>query len=312
MLAELVDHVVGVDPDRDRLTAVIIDATTKAQLGEASFATTPAGYARLVDWADAESAADARVWSIEGAGSYGAGLCTTLQAAGEWVVEFDHPESRSAKDGAKTDGLDAARAAREILGRTKLTEPRSRGPREAVRALLVARRGAQQARVAAINALKALLITAPVLLREQLRGQDLRSQPRSTGDRRPRHQPANTDQPDPWQHAPRQRRRGPADPATPQPGPTSALRRPTERSGLRPCTSAVTLARGETPGSSRMMTTGRHARRRSSTPSTSMGRTAEASWCRWTVTAISSKSGDGCVEPAIPASRPRVVRSYCG
>jgi transposase len=170
MLAELVDHVVGVDPDRDRLTAVIIDATTKAQLGEAVFATTPAGYARLIDWADAESAAEARVWSIEGAGSYGAGLCTTLQAAGEWVLEFDHPVGRSAKDGAKTDGLDAARAAREILGRAKLTEPRARGPREAVRALLVARRGAQRARVAAINALKALVMTAPVQLREQLRG----------------------------------------------------------------------------------------------------------------------------------------------
>lgn len=170
MLADLVDHVVGVDPDRDRLTAVIIDAATKAELGEAIFPTTPAGYARLIDWADGESMAEARVWSIEGAGSYGAGLCATLQSAGEWVVEFDHPESRSAKDGAKTDGLDAARAAREILGRTKLTQPRARGPREAVRALLVARRGAQQARVAAINALKALVMTAPVLLREQLRG----------------------------------------------------------------------------------------------------------------------------------------------
>ena len=144
MLAEIVEHVVGVDPDRDRLTAVVVDAKTKAELGVASFPTTPAGYARLVEWADAESTAEARVWSIEGAGSYGAGLCTTLQASGEWVIEFDHPSTRSTKDGAKTDGLDAARAARELLGRSHFTEPRTRGTREAIRTLLVARRGACQ------------------------------------------------------------------------------------------------------------------------------------------------------------------------
>jgi transposase len=169
MLAEMVDHVVGVDPDRDRVTAVLLDAKTKAELDEVSFPTTPSGYAALIDWADAESVPEARVWSIEGAGSYGAGLCATLQAAGEWVLEFDHPETRAAKDGAKSDGLDAARAAREVLGRTKFTQPRARGTREGIRALLVARRGAKVARVAAINALKALVVTAPVALREQLR-----------------------------------------------------------------------------------------------------------------------------------------------
>lgn len=169
MLSEMVDHVVGIDPDRDRVTAVLVDAKTKAELADATFPTTPDGYAELIDWADAESVPDARAWSIEGAGSYGAGLCATLQTAGEWVIEFDHPETRAAKDGAKTDALDAARAARELLGRRTLTQPRARGTREAIRALLVARRGAKQARVAAINALKALVVTAPVTLREQLR-----------------------------------------------------------------------------------------------------------------------------------------------
>lgn len=169
MLAEMVDHVIGVDPDRDRVTAVIVDSKTKGELADAAFPTTPAGYRALVEWADAESQADARVWSIEGAGSYGAGLCATLQAAGEWVLEFDHPSTQSDKDGSKSDGLDAARAAREVLGRKKLSQPRSRGTREGIRTLLVARRGAKQARVAAINGLKALVITAPVELREQLR-----------------------------------------------------------------------------------------------------------------------------------------------
>jgi transposase len=169
MLAELVDHVIGIDPDRDRVTAVIVDTATRAEVAPVVFATTPAGYAALIEWADELSAPDGRVWSIEGAGSYGAGLCATLQGRGEWVIEFDHPQSRSAKDGAKTDGLDAARAAREVLGRRSFAEPRAGGTRDAIRALSVTRRGAVDARVAAINELKALLVTAPIALREQLR-----------------------------------------------------------------------------------------------------------------------------------------------
>jgi transposase len=175
MLAELVDHVIGIDPDRDRITAVILDTSTRAELAPVVFTTTPAGYAALVEWADEISSAEARVWSIEGAGSYGAGLCSTLQGRGEWVIEFDHPQSRPAKDGAKTDGLDAARAARELLGRRSFSEPRAGGTRDAIRALSVTRRGAVDARVAAINELKALIITAPVELREQLRHQPNRS-----------------------------------------------------------------------------------------------------------------------------------------
>ncbi len=169
MLAEMVDHVIGVDPDRDRITAVILDVTTRAETAPVAFDTTPAGYAALIEWAGDVSEPDRRVWSIEGAGAYGAGLCSTLQGEGEWVIEFDHPQSRAAKDGAKTDGLDAARAAREVLGRRRFTEPRAGGTRAAIRALTVTRRGAVVARVSAINELKALIVTAPVDLREQLR-----------------------------------------------------------------------------------------------------------------------------------------------
>ena len=62
------------------------------------------------------------------------------------------------------------RAAREVLGRPDLAVPRARGRREALRALESTRRGAQTARTAAINELKALIISAPVDLRDQLRG----------------------------------------------------------------------------------------------------------------------------------------------
>jgi transposase len=87
----------------------------------------------------------------------------------EWVVEFDRPQSRPAKDGAKTDGLDALRAARELLGRRQIAQPRARGVREGIRALMVARAGAQTSRANAIRQLKALIVTADPALPEQLR-----------------------------------------------------------------------------------------------------------------------------------------------
>jgi transposase len=93
-----------------------------------------------------------------------------LAEEGEFVIEFDHPTTRASKDGAKSDSLDAVRAARESLGRSTWATPRSRGAREGLRALIAARDSAKLARVAASNVLKALLVTAPVDLREELRG----------------------------------------------------------------------------------------------------------------------------------------------
>lgn len=171
MLADLVDHVIGVDPDRDRFTASIVVAANAGEVATTDFATTAAGYAAAIEWADAHGTDPAsRVWAIEGTASYGAGLTQSLASETEWVIEFDRPATRAARDGAKTDRLDAVRAAREVLGRNKWATPRCRGEREGLRALMVARTSAQRARTAAINELRALVLTAPVGLRDQLRG----------------------------------------------------------------------------------------------------------------------------------------------
>jgi hypothetical protein len=77
-----------------------------------------------------------RVWAIEGTGSFGAGLTTYLLEQGEWVVEIDRPARPARRNGAKTDGLDAVRAAREALAREHLAAPRRRGDREAMRVLV--------------------------------------------------------------------------------------------------------------------------------------------------------------------------------
>ena len=169
MLSDLVDHVIGVDPDRDRITLAVVEASTHADLATATFPTTPRGYRSAIRWADERTKHGRRAWSIEGSGSYGAGLTSTLLDAEEMVVEFDHPVTPAAKDRAKSDALDAARAAREVLSRRSWSTPRARGVREGLRTLIVARDSARISRTAAINALRALVLTAPVDLRQELR-----------------------------------------------------------------------------------------------------------------------------------------------
>jgi transposase len=126
------------------------------------------GYKRLLRFAR-RHARTRRVWAIESSGSYGAGLAMFLLAHGEWVVELDRPQRAARRNGAKSDELDAIRAAREALSREHLAQPRARGDREAVRVLLITRRGAIRARTKAINHLKALVVTAREELRHQLR-----------------------------------------------------------------------------------------------------------------------------------------------
>ena len=169
MLADHVDHVIGIDPDRYRITAAVVATDSGGVIDTAEFETTAEGYESLIDWAVTHTDPDARAWSIEGAGSYGAGATQWLTGCGEWVLEFDRPTVSTRKDRAKTDTLDAMRAAREALGRSQLAQPRTGANSQALRALTVARDGAQRARVAAINELRSLVTTGPIELRDDLR-----------------------------------------------------------------------------------------------------------------------------------------------
>jgi hypothetical protein len=171
MLAEMVDPVIGIDPDRDWVTAAALDADTAGVLATGRFAASTGGYRQVVAWADEHSTATERAWAIEGTASYGRGLTAALSRCGEWVIEFDRATQKPARDGSKTDELDAIRAARETLGREKLASPRAhQGFREALRVHAVARETAVRARTAAINELKAFVVTADDTLRAELRG----------------------------------------------------------------------------------------------------------------------------------------------
>lgn len=168
-LAEMVSHVVGVDTHKDTHTAAVV---TARHSGVETTETVPAnrdGYESLVDLADRYAEPTERAWAIEGTGSYGAGLVEFLTGRGEFVIEVDRPTRAGRPNGAKSDTIDAERAAREALGREKLAEPRARGEREAMRVLVVTRESAVRDRTRATNALKAMIVSAPDELRDRIR-----------------------------------------------------------------------------------------------------------------------------------------------
>ncbi|HEX5877640.1 MAG TPA: transposase, partial [Actinomycetota bacterium] len=125
MLAEVVEVVIGVDTHKHTHTAAVVVAATGAVIEQVTVPAAPAGYQQLLQLADRHDGR--RVWAIEGTGGYGAGLTRFLQAHAEQVVELDRPKRTARRHGAKSDSLDAIRAAREALGRDQLAQPRAAG-----------------------------------------------------------------------------------------------------------------------------------------------------------------------------------------
>ena len=65
MLADIVDHVIGIDPDRDQITASLVEASTGGELATEAFETTRGGYQRLVACADRHTSRESRAWAVE-------------------------------------------------------------------------------------------------------------------------------------------------------------------------------------------------------------------------------------------------------
>ena len=99
----------GVDTHLDVHVAAALDAHG-ALLGVASFETTAAGYAALLDWL--RSFGEVELVGVEGTGSYGAGLTRHLLAEGVRVVEVDRPNRQRRRRRGKSDPQDAITAAR--------------------------------------------------------------------------------------------------------------------------------------------------------------------------------------------------------
>jgi transposase len=168
MLTDELDFVLGVDTHRDVHTLVIVAARTLKAQEELSLAANGTGYRRALTLAR-RRAPGARLWAVEGTGSYGAGLARFLCQQGERVREIERPKRpRSAR--GKSDALDAERAARELLARSAGARPRREAQTQAVRALLVTREGTVRQCTQSLNELRALIVTAPASLRERLQG----------------------------------------------------------------------------------------------------------------------------------------------
>jgi hypothetical protein len=172
MLAEVVDLVIGVDTHTDTHTAAVVAVDTRALMDTVTVSTDAEGFAELLAWAQTHSEAcgGLRAWAIEGAGGYGAGLARYLAQTDEWVIEVDRPVRPKRHAGAKSDAIDAERAARDALTRTTLAAPKTGPQRAALAALLVARRSAVEAATTAQRQLRALVITAPEQTRARFRG----------------------------------------------------------------------------------------------------------------------------------------------
>jgi transposase len=170
-LGEVVDVVIGVDTHVATHAAAVVDAHTGAVLDQITIESTALGYAELVAFADQHSGL--RAWALEGTGSHGAGLTRHLLERDEVVIELDRPERAHRRNGAKSDPLDAIRAAREALARPRLGTPRHTGDRQAVAVLLAARRSAVQGAGDAQRQVFGLLIAAPEPIRTRFRDQNL-------------------------------------------------------------------------------------------------------------------------------------------
>jgi transposase len=158
--------IVGVDTHGEVHVACAIDQLGR-RLALAEVATTPTGYRAVLEWA--RRLGEVEAFGVEGWGCYGAGLARFLGAQGYLVLEVNRPD-RSARRRGKSDSVDAEAAARAVLAGQVTAVPKTGSHVvEMVRCLRVARATAVKARSQAVNALRALVVTAAPELREQLR-----------------------------------------------------------------------------------------------------------------------------------------------
>jgi len=168
MFADRFGFVVGVDTHADSHAVAVIDAASGRTQSVVTIPATRRGYRDALGHACLH-APGARVWAVEGSGSYGRGLACFLVGEGERVREVERPPRRGSKARLKSDALDAERAAHHVL-RSGGATPRLGAQTQALRVLVTTRDGAVRARTAALNELRAVVITAPAELRERLAG----------------------------------------------------------------------------------------------------------------------------------------------
>ncbi|WP_418004667.1 IS110 family transposase [Mycobacterium sp. PDNC021] len=140
---------------------------TGAAVDDREFPTTRAGYSAAISFLT--SLGQVERIGVEGTASYGAGFTRVLTAAGVEVVEVTRAVKSTRRLRGKSDPLDAYSAARTALAGDGLATPKD-DTTAGLRALHVARRSAVKHRTAVINQIKAMLVSAPDVIREKYRG----------------------------------------------------------------------------------------------------------------------------------------------
>jgi transposase len=171
-LPEQAEVVLGVDTDKEIRVAAVLTVLGVCLAGR-KFPATAAGYRGMVAWARSFGAL--RRAGVEGTGSYGAALARTLRAEAVTVVEVNRSDRSARRRRGKKDAVDAEAAAHAVLSGDATATPKTGdGPVEALRVLKIAKDSAGKARVQAINQLKAVLVNAAPVLREDLTPQSTR------------------------------------------------------------------------------------------------------------------------------------------
>jgi transposase len=158
--------VVGVDTHKYVHVSVVLDVSGE-RLEDRSFPADSGGYVALAQWAERLGRVEA--FGIEGTGSYGAGLASSLRRRGHRLVEVNRGNRQARRKAGKSDTTDAEIAGQQVLAGVATAVPkRADGEVEMIRQVKVARDTAVKARTSAMITLKQLVVNAPAELREQL------------------------------------------------------------------------------------------------------------------------------------------------
>ncbi|MEU3445340.1 IS110 family transposase [Streptomyces griseoincarnatus] len=156
----------GVDTHRDVHVAAVL-SVSGAVLATDEFPATAAGYRDLLKCA--RKWGTVRRAGVEGTGSYGASLSRYLLAQGVDVIDVNRMDRVDRRRRGKSDPLDAQNAARSVLsGRACARAKTGDGPVQIASMYRLTKASAVKARTQAINQLKAVLVTADPVLREEL------------------------------------------------------------------------------------------------------------------------------------------------
>jgi transposase len=190
ILAEHFDVVIGVDTHKHTHTFAALNSATGTHIGSITTAATPDGFTAATQQMTRLAGRDASLlWAVEGCGSWGRQLVNWLHDRNQPVVEVERPKRPKRHMGAKTDDIDAVRAARETIGADRTATPKTIADRDLLAATQTARNSAVDAATDAERQLLALLVTAPAATADQLRG--LNTTQLVTELSRPRRKPGN-------------------------------------------------------------------------------------------------------------------------